>query len=90
MNTAAFTDLEYRRSISTSMKLSSSVNDESYQTTIQSPIKGPELPPIPPMSKRLYWIRHGEVINPGGDKAVFYGSMDVSLSPFGELEAKVW
>jgi hypothetical protein len=71
------------------MKMTSSVNEDSYPTGVQSPIKGPELPPIAPMSKRLFWIRHGEVINPGGDKAVFYGSMDVALSPFGELEAKV-
>lgn len=32
-------------------------------------------------------VRHGEVINPGGDRAVYYGAMDVSLSPLGELEA---
>mmetsp|Transcript_3045 Transcript_3045/g.4041 ORF Transcript_3045/g.4041 Transcript_3045/m.4041 type:complete len:219 (-) Transcript_3045:216-872(-) len=41
------------------------------------------------MSKRLFLIRHGEVINPGGDRPVYYGAMDVSLSPLGELEAKV-
>jgi len=32
-------------------------------------------------------VRHGEVINPGGDRPVYYGAMDVSLSPLGELEA---
>lgn len=47
------------------------------------------LPPIPTNSKRLFLIRHGEVINPGGDKPVFYGCLDVKLSPLGELEAKV-
>lgn len=46
------------------------------------------LPPIPTNSKRLFLIRHGEVINPGGDKPVFYGCLDVKLSPLGELEAK--
>mmetsp|Transcript_36273 Transcript_36273/g.54096 ORF Transcript_36273/g.54096 Transcript_36273/m.54096 type:complete len:229 (-) Transcript_36273:159-845(-) len=40
------------------------------------------------MSKRLFLVRHGEVINPGGDKPVFYGALDVSLSSLGKLEAK--
>mmetsp|Transcript_8097 Transcript_8097/g.11575 ORF Transcript_8097/g.11575 Transcript_8097/m.11575 type:complete len:303 (+) Transcript_8097:111-1019(+) len=48
----------------------------------------PTLPPIPPKSKRLFLVRHGEVINPGGDRPVYYGAMDVSLSPLGEMEAK--
>jgi len=51
-------------------------------------ITGPELPPIPPMSKRLFLVRHGAVINPGGDRPVYYGAMDVSLSPLGEWEAQ--
>ncbi|CAB9524282.1 Phosphoglycerate mutase [Seminavis robusta] len=50
-------------------------------------IAGPSLPEIPPMSKRLFLVRHGEVINPGGDRPVFYGALDVSLSPLGEQEA---
>jgi len=29
------------------------------------------------------------VINPGGDRPVYYGAMDVSLSPLGQEEAKV-
>ena len=37
--------------------------------------------------KRLFMVRHGEVINPGGDRAVYYGAMDVPLSLLGELEA---
>ena len=49
--------------------------------------KVPILEPIPDGFKRLFLVRHGEVINPGGDRAVYYGSMDVSLSPLGELEA---
>lgn len=48
---------------------------------------GPIPPEIPPMTKRLFLVRHGQVINPGGDRAVFYGAMDVSLSPLGEKEA---
>ena len=48
----------------------------------------PELPDIPSTSKRLFLVRHGEVINPGGDRPVYYGAMDVSLSPLGQEEAK--
>lgn len=47
-----------------------------------------ELPEIPPTSKRLFLVRHGEVINPGGDRPVLYGAMDVPLSPLGQDEAK--
>ena len=42
---------------------------------------------IPEGYKRLFMVRHGEVINPGGDRPVYYGAMDVNLSPLGELEA---
>lgn len=49
---------------------------------------GPDLPDVMPMSKRLFLVRHGEVINPGGDRPVYYGAMDVPLSPLGEIEAK--
>jgi Fructose-2,6-bisphosphatase len=52
-------------------------------------LSGPDLPPVPLKSKRLFLVRHGEVINPGGDRPVYYGSQDVKLSPLGELEAKV-
>ena len=48
----------------------------------------PELPEIPPASKRLFLVRHGEVVNPGGDRPVYYGALDVSLSPLGQDEAK--
>jgi broad specificity phosphatase PhoE len=51
-------------------------------------ISGPDLPPVEPMAKRLFLVRHGEVINPGGDRPVYYGAMDVPLSPLGEDEAK--
>lgn len=47
----------------------------------------PRLDPVPDGHKRLFLVRHGEVINPGGDRPVYYGAMDVSLSPLGELEA---
>lgn len=45
------------------------------------------LPLVPATAKRLFLVRHGEVINPGGDRAVYYGAMDVPLSPLGEQEA---
>lgn len=48
---------------------------------------GPKLPPIA-ASKRIFYVRHGEVIPPGGAHGVFYGCLDVPLSPLGELEAK--
>jgi ribonuclease H / adenosylcobalamin/alpha-ribazole phosphatase len=48
----------------------------------------PVLPPLAPSAKRLFLVRHGEVINPGGDRTVFYGGMDVPLSPLGEQEAQ--
>lgn len=50
--------------------------------------QGPELPQQATDAKRLFLVRHGEVINPGGDRPVFYGSQDVSLSPLGEQEAQ--
>mmetsp|Transcript_43735 Transcript_43735/g.64222 ORF Transcript_43735/g.64222 Transcript_43735/m.64222 type:complete len:301 (-) Transcript_43735:35-937(-) len=64
----------------------SEVNDEACE--VQMELEGPNLPPIPANCKRLFLVRHGEVINPGGDRPVFYGALDVSLSALGELEAK--
>jgi phosphoserine phosphatase len=50
----------------------------------------PVLPPVATTSKRIFWVRHGEVINPGGPgRSVYYGAQDVLLSPLGELEAQV-
>jgi broad specificity phosphatase PhoE len=51
-------------------------------------IPGPDLPPLDESCKRLFLVRHGEVINPGGDRPVYYGAMDVPLSKVGEEEAK--
>lgn len=48
----------------------------------------PTLPPLAPSAKRLFLVRHGEVINPGGDRTVYYGGMDVPLSPLGKQEAQ--
>ena len=56
--------------------------------TASSAIPWPELPPIAPTAKPLFLVRHGEVINPGRDRPVFYGAMDVPLSPLGEGEAR--
>ena len=45
------------------------------------------MPSLEDTTKRLFLVRHGEVINPGGDRPVYYGAQDVSLSPLGEDEA---
>jgi len=67
--------------------------DDTLTTTTASQasttiLPGPELPPLAPTAKRLFLVRHGEVINPGGDRPVYYGAMDVPLSPLGEREAE--
>jgi probable phosphoglycerate mutase len=61
------------------------VQDDNVDNMI---LHGPELPPIAKGHKRLFLVRHGEVINPGGDKAVFYGALDVPLSELGKDEAR--
>lgn len=65
-------------------------SSNSSETTSAATVMatGPSLPAIPENSKRLFLVRHGEVINPGGDRPVYYGAQDVSLSPLGEEEAK--
>ena len=67
------------------VSLASSSESSSSSTTM---IQGPPLPTQDTTTKRLFFVRHGEVINPGGDRPVFYGSQDVSLSPLGEQEAQ--
>lgn len=64
-----------------------STSDPQVDDTTATVIPGPQLPPIGPTAKRLFLVRHGEVINPGGDRPVYYGAMDVSLSELGEKEA---
>ncbi|KAL3934908.1 MAG: hypothetical protein SGBAC_009467 [Bacillariaceae sp.] len=49
---------------------------------------GPSLPELQSTSKRLFLVRHGEVINPGGDRPVYYGALDVPLSELGQAEAR--
>jgi len=46
------------------------------------------IPSLSPHLRRLYLVRHGEVIPPGGIHGVHYGDMDVPLSNLGKLEAK--
>jgi len=58
------------------------------ENVLSDDIVRPELPPIGDSAKRLFLVRHGEVINPGGDRPVYYGAMDVSLSSLGEAEAR--
>jgi len=45
------------------------------------------IPPIASNTKRLYLVRHGEVIPPGGQHGVLYGCLDVPLSELGKQEA---
>mmetsp|Transcript_11830 Transcript_11830/g.18161 ORF Transcript_11830/g.18161 Transcript_11830/m.18161 type:complete len:275 (+) Transcript_11830:133-957(+) len=66
-----------RLNLHTAFMTSSSQNNEVV----------PTIPNVGKDSKRLFLVRHGEVINPGGDRPVFYGSQDVKLSPLGEQEA---
>jgi 2,3-bisphosphoglycerate-dependent phosphoglycerate mutase len=66
---------------------SSSSSAADHVGFVESIIMGPELPPIHQSAKRLFLVRHGEVVNPGGDRPVYYGAMDVPLSPLGEAEA---
>jgi broad specificity phosphatase PhoE len=68
--------------------ISSAVTNKGVDDPRMQVITGPELPPIPHRSKRLFLVRHGAVINPGGDRPVYYGAMDVPLSPLGEWEAQ--
>lgn len=69
-------------------RLFSAASETSLLDDLSIALEGPELPPIATGSKRLFLVRHGEVINPGGDRPVYYGCQDVKLSPLGELEAK--
>lgn len=78
---------ETQRHFTTSLPLSSQTGTAASDIQTSS-MAGPDLPPIEATSKRLFLVRHGEVINPGGDRPVFYGSMDVPLSPLGEEEAQ--
>jgi len=47
-----------------------------------------QLPTVSEDVKRVFWVRHGEVINPGGDRPVYYGAQDVELSELGQAEAR--
>lgn len=64
---------------------SSDINMASSSTV--TAVAGPPLPLQSPTAKRLFLVRHGEVINPGGDRPVYYGAADVPLSPLGQQEA---
>ncbi|GMH70106.1 hypothetical protein TL16_g05326 [Triparma laevis f. inornata] len=46
-----------------------------------------KLPPIAANARRVFMVRHGEVIPPGGVHGVHYGDLDVDLSPLGKKEA---
>ena len=66
----------------------SSKSKQEESTVLLNNDDGPELPPIGETHKRIFYVHHGEVIPPGGTHGVFYGNLDVPLSPLGELEAQ--
>jgi broad specificity phosphatase PhoE len=70
----------------TASSLFSSSNNDMTSSTATA-IAGPSLPLQAPTAKRFFLVRHGEVINPGGDRPVYYGAANVPLSPLGEKEA---
>jgi len=61
---------------------------QASSPSTESSTTDPVLPPLSKTTKRLFLVRHGEVIPPGGVYGVLYGALDVPLSPLGELEAK--
>eukprot|EP00536_Pseudo-nitzschia_multiseries_P006044 jgi/Psemu1/65405/estExt_Genemark1.C_1240047 len=74
--------------IAGSFRLNSSSSAKSSETLSSEEIVGPAIPALDGSAKRLFLVRHGEVINPGGDRPVYYGALDVPLSPLGEAEAR--
>lgn len=79
-----------RRFSSTSTKLAATLGAGGFNASPATMCEIENVPLLDPVHdgyKRLFLVRHGEVINPGGDRPVYYGAMDVSLSPLGELEA---
>ena len=51
---------------------SSNDTNEGIINNMDTNIEGPDVPPISATAKRLFLVRHGEVINPGGDRPVYY------------------
>ena len=75
------------RSSNSRMMTSFMTTSTDATTAAAATIAALNLPPLSTNAKRVFWVRHGEVINPGGDKPVYYGAQDVPLSRLGELEA---
>lgn len=78
----------FRSKVNFMTRCFSTAQDTTVLNDISIILEGPDLPPVPSTSKRLFMVRHGEVINPGGDRPVYYGCQDVKLSILGEIEAK--
>jgi broad specificity phosphatase PhoE len=67
---------------------SSKKDDAGVVDTVAPTVPPTSLPAIAGTgTKRLFLVRHGEVVNPGGSVAVYYGAMDVPLSFLGQKEA---
>jgi broad specificity phosphatase PhoE len=79
-----------RRALSLSSETTASSADAMSSIDIV-PCDPYHLPLVSPRSKRIFWVRHGEVINPGAasNRTVYYGGQDVPLSSFGQQEAVV-
>jgi broad specificity phosphatase PhoE len=74
---------------SSSTTTTTSTISNTTTTTNNNNMNVTSLPLVSKTTKRIFWIRHGEVINPGQsyNKSVYYGSMDVPLSIHGQQEA---
>lgn len=64
---------------------SSSASAELSKVPTEPPLSLPDITNTD--TKRLFLVRHGEVVNPGGSVPVYYGAMDVPLSFLGQKEA---
>lgn len=76
------------RAANTRIPTSRPASEIAADAEMFSDCDAPSLPTISPTSKRLFLVRHGEVINPGGNRPVYYGALDCPLSPLGEAEAQ--
>lgn len=63
----------------------SSIGASTEETSPTTPLSLPDIAGTE--TKRLFLVRHGEVVNPGGSVPVYYGAMDVPLSFLGQKEA---
>ena len=63
------------------LQIHSSSPTEDMESISAKEIVGPELPPIKGSAKRLFLVRHGEVINPGKQRG--YLKTNIETTPLG-------